>query len=72
MVHPQFRTQGNFKEAIAFEMDGVKVAGWKLGKAYSFPGLKSWRGVNYDSERDLQIPTCHLGEAGFGVGVHSL
>lgn len=53
VVHPQFSTQGKFKEAIAFEMDGVKVAGWKLGKAYSFPGLKSWRGVNYDSERDL-------------------
>ncbi len=53
VVHPQFSTQGNFKEAIAFEMDGVKVAGWKLGKAYSFPGLQSWRGVNYDSERDL-------------------
>jgi hypothetical protein len=60
VVHPQFSTQGKFKEAmgearpsgIAFEMDGVKVAGWKLGKAYSFPGLQSWRGVNYDSERD--------------------
>jgi Relaxase/Mobilisation nuclease domain len=52
-VHPQFSTRGNFKEAIAFELNGVKVAGWKLGKAYSFPGLLSKRGVSYDLERDL-------------------
>jgi hypothetical protein len=38
-VHPQFSTRGLFKEAIAFELDGVKVAGNKLGSAYSFPGL---------------------------------
>ncbi len=53
IVYPQFSTRGNFKEAIAFEMNGVKVAGWKLGKAYSFPGLQNKRGVSYDEERDL-------------------
>lgn len=52
-VHPQFSTRGNFKLAIAFEMNGVRVAGWKLGTAYSFPGLQSKRGVSYDEERDL-------------------
>ncbi len=52
-VVPQFSTRGLFKEAIAFEMDGVKVAGNKLGSAYSFPGLLRKRGVSYDSERDL-------------------
>jgi hypothetical protein len=52
-VFPQFSTRGLFKEAIAFEMDGVKVAGNKLGSAYSFPGLLRKRGVSYDSERDL-------------------
>jgi Relaxase/Mobilisation nuclease domain len=52
IVHPQFSTLGNFKEAIAFEMDGVRVAGNKLGKAYSFPGLQRKRGVNYEPERD--------------------
>lgn len=52
-VYPQFSTLGLFKEAIAYELDGVKVAGWKLGKAYSFPGLQSKRGVSYDLERDL-------------------
>ncbi len=62
MVHPQFSTGGSFKSAIAkrcceaqiaFEMDGVRVAGWKLGTAYSFPGLQNKRGVSYDEERDL-------------------
>ncbi|BAZ36728.1 hypothetical protein NIES4101_26480 (plasmid) [Calothrix sp. NIES-4101] len=52
-VHPSFSTQGKFKEAIAYSMDGVKVAGWKLGKAYSFPGLLQRRGVDYQPERDM-------------------
>jgi hypothetical protein len=34
-------------------MNGVKVAGNKLGSAYSFPGLQKKRGVSYDPERDL-------------------
>ncbi len=52
-VHPSFSTQGKFKDAIAYSMDGVKVAGWKLGKAYSFPGLLDKRGVDYKPERDM-------------------
>jgi hypothetical protein len=51
-VYPQFSTRGLFKEALAFELDGVKVAGNKLGSAYSFPGLLRKRGVSYDPERD--------------------
>ena len=51
-VYPSFSTKGLFKEAIAFELDGVKVAGNKLGNAYSFPGLIRKRGVDYDPERD--------------------
>jgi hypothetical protein len=51
-IHPQFSTRGLFKEAIAFELDGVKVAGNKLGSAYSFPGLLRKRGVSYDLLRD--------------------
>jgi hypothetical protein len=53
VVHPQFSTGGLFKEAIAFEMNGVKVGGYKLGSAYSFPGLQKKRGVSYNPERDL-------------------
>jgi hypothetical protein len=52
IVHPQFSTKGLFKEAIAFELDGVKVAGNKLGSAYSFPGLLRKRGVSYSKEQD--------------------
>ena len=52
-VHPSFSTRGKFKNAIAFSMNGVKMAGWKLGKAYSFPGLLQRKGVDYNSERDI-------------------
>ena len=63
VVHPQFSSRGLFKEAIAFEMNGVKVAGNKLGAAYSFPGLQKKRGVSYDPERDLPaIRLCADGE----------
>jgi len=51
-VYPQFSTRGLFKEALAFELDAVKVAGNKLGSAYSFPGLLRKRGVSYSKERD--------------------
>jgi hypothetical protein len=61
-VFPQFSTRGLFKEAIAFELDGLKVAGNKLGEAYSFPGLQRKRGVRYDPERDL--PALHLALSG--------
>ena len=52
-VYPSFSTKGKFKEAIAFSMNGVKMAGWKLGKAYSFPGLLQRKGVDYNLERDI-------------------
>ncbi|MEA5599261.1 relaxase/mobilization nuclease domain-containing protein [Rivularia sp. UHCC 0363] len=52
-VHPSFSTKGKFKNAIAFSMNGVKMAGWKLGKAYSFPGLQRRKGVDYNLERDI-------------------
>ena len=57
VVHPQFNAVGLFKEAIAFEMNGVKIGGYKLGSAYSFPGLQKKRGVSYNPERDL--PAIH-------------
>jgi hypothetical protein len=53
-VYPQFSTKGLFKEAIAFELDAVKVAGNKIGSAYSFPGLLRRRGVSYEPDRDLR------------------
>ena len=63
VVHPQFSTRGLFKDAIAFEMNGVKVAGNKLGAAYSFPGFQKKRGVSYDPERDLPaLRSCAAGE----------
>lgn len=49
---PTFSTRGLFREAISFEMEGVTIAGNKLGKAYSFPGLQKFRGVRYDKQYD--------------------
>lgn len=40
------------KEVRPFELDGVKVAGNKIGSAYSFPGLLRKRGVSYLASRD--------------------
>jgi len=62
-VHPTFSTKGLFREAIAFELDGVKVAGNKLGSAYSFPGLQKKRGVSYECDRDMKaIKKAAMGE----------
>lgn len=69
-VFPQFSTRGLFKEAIAFELDGVKVAGNKLGSAYSFPGLQKKRGVSYNPERDM--PAIEVAAAGELIEPHKL
>jgi hypothetical protein len=55
VVYPQFNTVGLFKEAIAFELNDVKVSGYKLGSTYSFPGTQRKRGVSYKPERDLPV-----------------
>ena len=61
-VHPSFSTRGKFKNAIAFSMNEVKMAGWKLGKAYSFPGLLQRKGVDYNCLRD--IPALRAAQGG--------
>lgn len=68
IVHPQFSTKGLFKEAIAFELDGVKVAGNKIGSAYSFPGLLRKRGVSYLADRDN--PALFAASSGEVVQLH--
>ena len=67
-VFPQFSTRGLFKEALAFELDGLKFAGNKLGSAYSFPGLQKKRGVSYNPERDM--PAIEAAAAGELVEPH--
>ena len=67
-VHPQFSSRGLFKEALAFELDGVKVAGNKIGSAYSFPGLVRKRGVQYEPDRDL--PALFAARTGEVVQLH--
>lgn len=47
----QFQSTGRIN-GISYALNGVKFAGKKLGRAYTFPGLKKYRGVSYESERD--------------------
>jgi hypothetical protein len=37
---------------ISYGMDGVAFSGTKLGRAFTFPGLQKYRGVNYEPLRD--------------------
>lgn len=47
----QFQSTGRIN-GISYALNGVKFAGKKLGRAYTFPGLKKHRGVSYESDRD--------------------
>lgn len=51
---PVFTKSGDFREAIAYCIEGIHFAGYKLGAAYSFPGLQKHRGVDYNFERDME------------------
>ncbi|MBD2609387.1 relaxase/mobilization nuclease domain-containing protein, partial [Scytonema hofmannii FACHB-248] len=46
IVHPKLDNQDNIL-GIAYEMDGIKIAGYQIGKGYSFPGLQKYLGVVY-------------------------
>jgi hypothetical protein len=41
-------------KGISYELKGVAFSGTHLGKAYTFTGLQKYRGVNYDSHRDVE------------------
>ncbi|MBD2199482.1 MULTISPECIES: relaxase/mobilization nuclease domain-containing protein [Calothrix] len=41
-------------KGISYQLDGVALSGTHLGKAYTFPGLQKYRGVNYSPKRDDQ------------------
>jgi hypothetical protein len=47
----QFQSTGRIN-GISYALNGVKFAGKKLGRAYTFPGLQKYRGISYESERD--------------------
>lgn len=54
-ISVKLRKQENQISGISYEMDGVAFPGYKLGKAYSFNGLKKHLGVNYLPEQDQRI-----------------
>ena len=33
---------------ISYQLNGISFPGYKLGRAYSFPGLQKYRGINFD------------------------
>jgi hypothetical protein len=53
IVHPKLDNQDNIL-GIAYEMDGIKIAGYKIGKGYSFPGLQKYFGVVYGESGQQQ------------------
>jgi hypothetical protein len=46
IIHPKLDNQNNIL-GIAYEMDGIKIAGYQIGKGYSFPGLQKHFGAVY-------------------------
>jgi hypothetical protein len=46
IVHSKLDNQDNIL-GIAYEMNDVKIAGYQIGKGYSFPGLQKYLGVVY-------------------------
>jgi hypothetical protein len=50
----QFQSTGRV-QGLTYEMDGITFSGTKLGKAYTFPGLQKYRGVNYEPDRDAEL-----------------
>jgi len=42
-------------KGISYELNGIAFSGTHLGKAYTFKGLQTYRGVNYDSHRDAEL-----------------
>ncbi|MBD2607455.1 relaxase/mobilization nuclease domain-containing protein, partial [Scytonema hofmannii FACHB-248] len=56
IVHPKLDNQNNIL-GIAYEMDGIKIAGYQIGKGYSFPGLQKYLGVVYGESGQQPIST---------------
>jgi hypothetical protein len=50
-VRHQWTRTGKSK-GISYELEGVAMAGNRLGQRYSFPGLQKHLGVSYEAERD--------------------
>lgn len=53
IVHPKLDNQNNIL-GIAYEMNNVKIAGYQIGKGYSFPGLQKYFGVVYGESGQQQ------------------
>ncbi len=56
IVHPKLDNQNNIL-GIAYEMNDVKIAGYQIGKGYSFPGLQKYLGVVYGESGQQPIST---------------
>jgi hypothetical protein len=53
IVHPKLDNQDKIL-GIAYEMNDVKIAGYRIGKGYSFPGLQKYFGVVYGESGQQQ------------------
>jgi hypothetical protein len=53
IVHPRLATDGTI-QGITYEMDNIKIPGYRIGKGYSFPGLQKYLGVVYGESGQQQ------------------
>jgi len=51
-VRPAMTPEGEVM-GISFGLNGINFPGYKLGNAYSLPGLQNYRGVEWDAKRDV-------------------
>jgi Relaxase/Mobilisation nuclease domain len=47
-------------KGISYELDGIAFSGTHLGKAYTFPGLQKYRGIEYKSAQDPEIQAASI------------
>ena len=40
-------------QGLTFELEGIRFPGYKLGRAYSLPGLQKYRGIHFEPELDI-------------------
>ncbi len=59
-------SQTGMIQGLTFELEGIRFPGYKLGRAYSLPGLQKYRGIHFEPELDivaLQLTTTETDNA---------
>ncbi len=54
-IKVQTHQRGETQIGISYQLDGISYPGYKLGKAYSFPGLQKHRGISFDRTQTKEL-----------------